>query len=148
MLARDLAIIAPVLRPEEPAIAALQLLTTSGLPGVVIHDGRTYTVVPASQVLRIVLPQYVLDDPSLGRVWDEASADTVADRLAGRHISDLLDAIVRDEDWPEPAVSGDATVVEIAATMASAHAPLVAVVEHGRYAGMVSVLSLVAHLLR
>ncbi|MGB7981756.1 MAG: CBS domain-containing protein [Candidatus Nanopelagicales bacterium] len=147
MLARDLAILAPVLRPQEPAIEALHLLTTSGLPGVVIHDGRTYTVVPASQVLRVVLPQYVLDDPSLGRVWDEASADTVADRLAGLHISDLLDAVVRDDDWPEPAVGGDATVVEIAATMASAHTPLVAVVEGGKYIGMVGVLSLVAHLL-
>ncbi len=147
MKARDLAILAPVLRPEEPAIAALHLLTSSGLPGVVIHDGHTYTVVPASQVLRVVLPQYVLDDPSLGRVWDEATADTIADRLAPLHVSDLLAAVERDDAWPEPAVKGEATVVEIAATMASAHAPLVAVVEDGRYAGMVSVLALVAHLL-
>ncbi len=32
--------------------------------------------------------------------------------------------------------------------MASAHAPLVAVVENGQYAGIVSVLALVAHLVR
>lgn len=145
--ARELAQEAPLVGPADSAIDALRLLITGDLPGVVVRDGETYVVVPASQVLRVALPQYVLDDPSLGRVWDEASADDLVARLTGKRVADLVSALDLDDDVPEPAVDGDATVVEIAAVMASAHVPLVAVVDEGHFVGVVTVNGLVGRLL-
>jgi CBS domain-containing protein len=145
--AREMARDTPRLRPEDSVTDALQVLTTGGLPGLVVRVRTAYVVVPASQVLRVVLPRYVLDDPSLGRVWDEASADAVASRLVDRRVSDLLAVLDRDDDAPEPAVDGDATIVEIAAVMAAGHVPLVAVIDQGHYLGVVTVNDVVARLL-
>jgi CBS domain-containing protein len=145
--ARDLAEPAPVLAPDDAALEALRVLVTAGLPGLVVRDGDGFNVVPASQVLRVALPQYVLDDPSLGRVWDEASADALATTLAERTVTDLVAAIHRGDDYPEPTVDGDATIVEIAAIMCSAHVPLVAVVDDDGYHGIVTVNGLVGRLL-
>jgi CBS domain-containing protein len=147
MRARDLAESAPVVSPDDPLIEAFSILTSAGLPGVVVHDDGTYTVVPASRSLRVLLPQYVLDDASLGRVWDEASADELASRLAGRHVSDLVSAMEFSDEDPEPAVDGDATLVEIAAVMQAARVPLVAVIDEGRFVGVVTVNRLVRHLM-
>ena len=123
------------------------MLTTAGLPGVVVRDGHQFVVIPASQVLRVILPQYVLDDPSLGRVWDEASADALAGRLEGRPVSDMVGALGLRKDLPEPAVDGDATLVEVAALMAAARVPLVAVVDGGHFVGVVTVNALVGRLI-
>jgi len=147
MRARDLAETAPFVRPDDEAIEALRVLTTAGLPGVVVRDGDGFVVIPASQVLRVILPQYVLDDPSLGRVWDEGSADDLADRLLGRRVADLVNALGLSDDLPEPAVEGDATLVEIAAVMAAARVPLVAVVDAGHFVGVVTVNRLVGRLI-
>ncbi|HEY0688871.1 MAG TPA: hypothetical protein VGD71_07500 [Kribbella sp.] len=40
---------------------------------VTAADGSPYTVLPASQVVRFLVPSYVQDDPSLARVIDESS---------------------------------------------------------------------------
>lgn len=128
-------------------MSALLVLTTAGLPGVIVRDGAGFVVIPASQVLRVLLPQYVLDDPSLGRVWDEASADDLATRLDGRRVADLVSALGLSEDWPEPVVEGDATLVEIAAVMAAARVPMVAVVDEGHFVGVVTVNRLVGRLI-
>ena len=102
---------------------------------------------PASQVLRLLLPRYVLDDPSLGRVWDEAGADDLVARVKDRTVRELLAALDRPDDAPEPTVDPGATTVEMAAVMSSAHVPLVAVVDGGRYTGVVTVARLLEHLL-
>ena len=137
---------ASAVRPGADAALALKTLASSGLPGLVVDAGGSFVVVPASQMLRVVLPRYVLDDPALGRVWDEVSADGLADRLAGRHVSDLIDALGWDDNGPRHMVDGDATVVEIAAVMAAAHVPLVAVVDRGTLLGVVTVNRLIQHL--
>ena len=138
---------APFVRPGDSAADALQVLTTAGLPGIVVRDGAAFIVIPASQVLRVALPQYVLDDPSFGRVWDEASADRIAADLSGRTVATLVDSLGLSDDRPEPAVDADATLVEIAAVMAAARVPLVAVVEDGHFVGVVTVNSLAGHLI-
>ena len=42
------------------------------------------TILPASQVVRLLVPRYVLDDPSLAGVLSESMADRVADKLGGK----------------------------------------------------------------
>lgn len=147
MRARDLVTRAPLVSLTTPAPAALRILADSGLPGLVLQDGASFVVVPASQVLRVALPRYVLDDAALGRVWDEASADGLTDRLTGRTAADLLSAQDRSDDKPPHTVDGDANMVEIAAVMAAAHVPLVAVVDRGEFLGVVTTNSLIGHLL-
>lgn len=147
MQARDLAQAVPTVRSSDDAITALRALVSSGLPGVVVHDGSEYTVVPASQLLRVILPQYVLDDPPLARVWDEESADSLASGLAGRTVAALLDALDRDDHKPSHTVDGDATMIEMAALMADLRLPLVGVVDDGTLLGVVTVHSLIGRLL-
>lgn len=147
MQARELAQEVPIVGASDDAITVLRALVSSGLPGVVVRVGSTYTVVPASQILRALLPQYVLDDPALARVWDEESADSLASRLAGRTVADLLDALDRDDDEPSHTVDGDATMVEMAALMADLRLPLIGVVDDGALLGVVTVHSLIARLL-
>lgn len=146
MRARDIARSAPLVTPDDDAVTALRALAASGLPGLVVRSGGSYLVVPAAQVLRLALPRYVVDDPSLGRVWDEASADQVASHLAGRHVSDLL-ALLDEADDVTHDVDADATLVEMAAVMSSNHVPLVAVIDDDRFVGVVSVVDLIDRLL-
>ncbi len=136
-----------MVRPEDGASDALRVLVSTHCPGLVVNHAGSFVVVPASQALRLALPRYVLDDPSLGRVWDEASADLLADRMAGRTVADLVAALDIEDGRPETTVDGDATMVEIAAVMASAHVPVVAVVDKGTYIGVVTVNRLVERLL-
>ena len=51
------------------------LLAEHRLPGIVVTDssGKPYAVLPASQVVRFIVPRYVQDDPSLAGVLGESS---------------------------------------------------------------------------
>jgi predicted transcriptional regulator len=91
-------------------------------------------VLPASQVVRFLVPSYVQDDPSLARVIDESLADRVADKLAGLSVRKLLP----DEPREIPVVNHDDTVLEIAAIMARLRCPLVAVVRDRRIVGAIT----------
>ncbi len=143
MDARALAEPATTVHPSDDLGAALRTLAVSGLPGLVVQTGGTFVVVPTSQVLRGVLPRYVLDDPALGRVWDEDSADGLATRLAGKRVDDLIAAL----DDASHVVDADATVVEIAAVMAASRVPLIAVVDANKLLGVVTANRLIQHLL-
>ena len=145
--ARDIAVPAPVVVPGQPLTDALRALVSAGLPGLVVDEGGRFLVIPASQVLRVALPTYVRDDPSLARVLDEASADALSATLATLTVADLVRALDRPERAPDTAVDGDATVVEIAAVMSAAHVPLVAVVDAGQFLGVVTVNGLVDRLI-
>ncbi|MFN8167648.1 MAG: hypothetical protein U0S36_02565 [Candidatus Nanopelagicales bacterium] len=146
MHAAELVVPAPVVRLDDPVLTALQVLLDSGLPGLVVRDGDRHLVVPGSQVLRVALPRYVRDDPSLSRVWDEASADALVAQVAGLTVADLMEALDLDEGSPTTMVGADATTIEVAAVMSAAHVPLVAVLDAGRFMGVVTVEALVAHL--
>ncbi len=146
MHARDLAEPVDVLDPTDGIDAALRLIGSSRRPAVVVRDGKHHVVIPASQVLRVALPRYVLDDPALARVWDEASADGLVDRVAAMQVSDLLAAQERHGHPHE--VDGDATLVEVAAVMAAGRVPLVAVVTGGKLIGAITVDELIARLTR
>ncbi len=126
MRARDLAVQFPTVRTDTPVIEAARLLAGMDLPGLIVVDdrGRPTTILPGTEVLRMAVPQYCQADPALARVVDEATADIFLDQLADRTVAEALPRRRREL----PVVDGDATALEIAALMARAPSPLVAVV--------------------
>src|SRR3954452_20706085 len=150
MLARDLAERVPMLSRSDNALEAARLIASLRLSGVVVADerGEPEAVLPGSQVLRIVVPKYVREDPRLAHVYNEAGADELCAKLGERTVADLLE----NEDV-EPAriphVSAQDTLVEIAAVMVREHVPLVTVREaDGGYAGVVTLSRVMAAVLR
>lgn len=147
MLARDLAQSFPTVTLNSDALDAARLLAEHRLPGLIVldEDGRPYTVLPGSQVLRFIVPTYVQDDPALARVYDEKSADELCTKLVSRKVSDVLPK--RQDLLDLPIVEPDATAIEVAALMAGLRSPLVAVVDGSELLGAITVTALLSHLL-
>lgn len=126
----------PVISLDDDARQAVELLASRRLPGLIVTrpDGSPYAVLPASQVVRFLVPSYVQDDPSLARVIDESLADRVADKLAGVTVRKLLP----DESSEIPVVNHDDTILEIAAIMARLRCPLVVVVRDRHIIGAIT----------
>ena len=130
MRARDLATECWVVRLTDRAIDAARLLAQHDPPGLVVVDerGQPTAVLAGTQVLRLGVPRYIQDDPTLARVVDEASADVFLREIGERTVAQCLPA----ERSELAVVAPDATVLEVAALMARAHTPLVAVVDQTR----------------
>jgi predicted transcriptional regulator len=130
MRAKDLAAPFPTVAMDTPALDAARLLAGQNLPGLIVVDtaGRPTTILPGTQVLRMAIPSYCQDDPTLARVIDEAAADVFVRNVGDRTVAELLPREHREL----PVVDPDATVLEIAAVMARARSPLVAVAGKGR----------------
>ena len=146
MRARELAEPFPTLAVDDDAIEAAQEMARQRLPGLIVcgTDGMPYTILPGSQVLRFLIPPYIQEDPALARAFDERASDDLISKLVRSSVGDLLPKRHVDE---LPVVSGDATTIEVAAVMARMRSPLVAVVEHGRVLGAITVSRLLSYLL-
>jgi CBS-domain-containing membrane protein len=145
VLARDLAEPYPTVRLSTPATDAALLLADRKLPGLIVVDDHDHPVaiLPGSQLLRRIIPAYVREDPALARVMDEESSDHLCDAIAERTVQDILPR----EKSVLPLVLADDTGIEIAAIMANARSPIVAVVEdESETATLIGAVS-VAHLL-
>lgn len=126
----------PVVGMESDAWDAVTQMAERRLPGLVVTDaaGKPLSVLPASQVVRILVPSYVQDDPSLAGVLSERMCDRVADKLRGKTVQALV-----PDDAPEPAtVNADDTIVEVAAVMARLGSPLAAVLDGDRLVGVIT----------
>jgi CBS domain-containing protein len=147
--ARELAEQLPTVGPDDSAWDAARLIAEHRLPGIAVvgPDGRPVAVLPASQVLRWVVPSYIQDDPSLARVFGEADADRMsAEGLNDRRVGDLLPAKGHRVELAR--VDGDATVVECAAEMARLRSPLLVVVDDdGHVHGLLTASHLLEKLL-
>jgi CBS domain-containing protein len=146
--ARDLAQDLPVVGPGDSALVAARLIAGRRLPGIAVVDagGRPVAVLPASQVLRFVVPGYVQDDPALARVVDEVGAERLClQRLAGEVVGDVLPPGRHRMELA--VVDGDATVLECAAVMARLRSPLLVVVEGERVRGLLTASHLLEVLL-
>lgn len=123
--AGELAVDHPTVTADTSATDAARLLAEHRLLGLIVVDERRRpkAVLPGSQLLGALIPQYVRDDPALARAYDEGHADRLCERLAGKRVADLLPA----NRTPPPVVDADATVMEIASVMAAARSPVVAV---------------------
>ncbi len=127
---------APSVDLNSNALEAVQLLAEQRLPALVVTDldGSPHSILPASQVVRFLVPSYVQDDPSLARVMNESMADRAGDKLGGKRVRDLLPQERREL----PAVNHDDTIIEVAAIMARLRCPLAAVIKDGRMIGVIS----------
>ncbi|WP_431682789.1 CBS domain-containing protein [Kitasatospora sp. KL5] len=153
MRARDLAEPYPTVSLDDQALDAARLLAEHRLPGVLVVDGpdTPVAILPSSQLVRLLVPGYVMEDPTLAAVIDEAHADRLAAALAGLRVRECL-----PKDSPAPAVAdAEDTAVEIAALMARNRSPLAAVVERpadrhsggGRLLGVITASHLLHRLL-
>lgn len=151
MRARDLAQPFPIVDLDTDAMQAAQTMADRRLPGLIVCDeqGRPYTILPGSQVLRFLIPTYLQDDLRLARALDDQASEELCRKLVRRTVRDLLS---KPQDVDElPVVDADATSLEVAAVMARMHSPLVAVVgsdgDGGPVIGAITAGRLLDHLL-
>jgi CBS domain-containing protein len=140
--AGDIAEEFPVVTMESGALDAARLLAEHLLPGIVVTDesGHPSAVLPASQVVRFLVPPYVQDDPSLAGVLNESMADRCADKLGGKTVREVLPEHLRDV----PSVDAADTIIEVAAIMARHRSPLLAVMKDGKLQGVITASRLLA----
>ena len=126
----------PLVDLDTNALEAATLLAERRLPALVVTeaDGSPHSILPASQVVRFLVPSYVQDDPSLARVMNESMADRAGDKLGSKRVRDLLPSEPREL----AAVNYDDTIIEVAAIMARLRCPLAAVMKDGRLIGVIS----------
>jgi CBS domain-containing protein len=136
MLVGEIAEPYPVVGVDTSAFVAAQLLANDRLPGLVVveADGSPKAVLPASQVVRFMVPEYVQNDPSLARVVGERAADRIAERLRQATVGELLP----ERPLELPVLKADDTVLELAAVMARLRSPLCAVVDGNKIIGVVT----------
>jgi hypothetical protein len=145
MRARDLAAPYPSLPTDAAASQVARVLAQEEVDVVFIErQGQLQGVVSDIGLLARLLPSYILEDPKLAQVLEEGAADLLWRRLEGRRADELL-AKAGSEI---PQVEGDATLMEVAAAMAGARAPLVAVREGGRLIGGITSSALLTRLLQ
>ena len=126
----------PVVDIDSSAREAARMLAEHSLPGIVVvtADGRLYAVLPASQVVRFIVPSYVQDDPLLAGVLAESVADRTAETLGGKTLRELLP----QHQLTLPAANADDTIIEVAAMMGRLRSPLIAVMKQGRLHGVIT----------
>jgi CBS domain-containing protein len=145
MQARDIVVSVPTITLQDTVAKAVQVMALGRLPGLIVVDGKgkPAMVLPGSQVLRLVVPATYQSEPGLARAIDEDEADRFwlepSARTVGECLPDKLTKVVT--------VPPDANLLEIAAAMALARSPLVAVAEKdGALVGAITIDVLVTSL--
>lgn len=151
MRVSELAVSLPVVDRGMSALAAAQIIARDSRATIVVANpaGRPEAVISAVDVLRALMPRYVLDDASLAAVFDEKGADEVWGEVHVQTIGELID----DEEsrvMGIVAVDADATLLDVAAQMSQERA-LVAVVkgpkgESPKFVTLPAVLDAVLHI--
>lgn len=139
--AGDIAESYPVVTLDTSAREAARLIGRDRLPGLLVTgtDGRPMAILPASEVVRFMVPDYVQDDPALAGVLGDVPVERIAARLAHATVADLMSA----RSVGLAVLDADDTVVELAATMARLRSPLCAVVDGDRVVGVVTAARLI-----
>lgn len=132
----------PTVTLDTTALDAARLLAEHRLPGIVVTDGAgaPEAVLPASQVVRFIVPKYVQDDPSLAGVLNESMCDHAADKLRGKKVRDVIPERLSQV----PAAKADDTIIEVAAVMARLRCPLIAVMDGDQLIGVITASRLLA----
>ncbi|HWM32996.1 MAG TPA: CBS domain-containing protein [Pseudolysinimonas sp.] len=145
MQARDIAVSVPTITLQDTVAKAVQVMALGRLPGLIVVDakGKPVMVLPGSQVLRLVVPATYQSEPALAHTIDEEEADRFwlepSARTVGQCLPDKIGKVVT--------VSPEANLLEIAAAMALARSPLVAVAEKdGELVGAITIEALATSL--
>lgn len=146
MLARDLVERVPTVRRSTTGAEAARVIAEYRLNGLVVTDEREVpiAVIPGSQVLGLILPAYVRDEPNLAHVFDAEDADDLCRALTQATIGELIDdrRLVANA---LPTVLPEDTLIEIAAAMVAGRLPLIAVRDAaGRYFGVITMSRVLA----
>lgn len=146
MRARDLAMEYETVLIDSDALDAARLMAEQRLPALLVVDraGAPVAVMPASQLVKVLVPGYVIEDPTLAAVIDEKHADRLGQALAGRSVGDCLPA----KAGPPPVAAPDDTALEVAALMSQVRSPLVAVAEKDKEGSRLLGVITASHLLR
>jgi CBS domain-containing protein len=117
----------PTVAIHSGAVDAARLLTSENRPGLIVVDEHDHplAVLPGWQVLRLVIPGYIRDDPNLAGVVDEQFIEHMCDALLDKTVAELLPK----KRSALPVAGRDDTVLEVAALMAAERSHLVAVVD-------------------
>ena len=94
MRAEQLAEQVPTVQRATTGAEAARVVAEYRLSGLVVagEDGVPIAVIPGSQLLGLVLPQYVRDEPNLSHAYDERGADELCSALNRATIGELLEA--------------------------------------------------------
>ncbi|MEU0372293.1 CBS domain-containing protein [Streptomyces sp. NPDC006283] len=148
MRAKDLAEPYPFVTTDDEAVAAARLLAEQSLPALLVLDldGQPYAIVPGSQLIRQLLPAYLVDEPQLAAV--PVVGGELAERLGGLSVAEWVPRRL----YPPQVAGPDARPMEVAALMARSHCPLVAVIERDgdqvTLLGTVTAARLMEHFIR
>ena len=146
MRAEDLEEKFPIVPFDSDAVDAARMIAEHHLAGLLVTDasGNPYAVLPAFAMLRFILPRYVQDDLTLAGVVGDPTPDEAMRNLAGKTVGDVLPDYLRDI----PSVDARATVIKVAAEMARARCPLIAVTKDGKLHGVITASHLLAAALK
>lgn len=139
MSARELTGSYPPVSTEDDAAEAVRLLVEHKLPGLLVADRNEQpdAILPGSQPMGRLVPEYALEDPVLVAVIDDRNLNEVPGGLAGRTVAEWQSR----RKFRPPTAGPDASVMHITALKSRTHTPPVAVVERDgdrtRFAGAV-----------
>ncbi|MEI2826246.1 MAG: CBS domain-containing protein [Dermatophilaceae bacterium] len=128
MLASDLAESVPTATLDTTGSEAVRIVAEHRLSALAVmgRDGLPVALLPGSQLLALVIPPYVRDDPQLAHVFSEVAAEDLCGRLATTTIGGLIDeGLVSLKHLPS--VEPEDTILEIATAMVHHHCPQVLV---------------------
>ncbi|MFB7224831.1 hypothetical protein [Streptomyces sp. NPDC056227] len=134
MFARDLAEPYPSVSTDDRAAEAARL-PAGQLPALVVldTDQRPYSSAPDSQLIKQLLPHYVLEDSHVAAVIDDRTVAEVTEDIAGRTGTERLP--------PRTHTGPDAGALQVAAHMARTRSPLVAVERDGDQVRLVGAIT-------
>ena len=119
MRARDLAEPYPAVSADDDAVTAARLFVERRLPALLVLDAdqRPYAIVPGSQLLRVVLPDYALEDSAQALALHDTELERLAEKLEGLTVAQWL------PHRTLPTVVGpDTGIAQVAALMIRTHA--------------------------
>ncbi|MBT2524505.1 CBS domain-containing protein [Streptomyces sp. ISL-99] len=148
MRASDLAETYPYISVDADAVEAARLLARHQLPALLVVDSdqRPYAIVPGSQLIKQLVPGYLMEEPLLVSVIDDRHLGEVMEKVNGLTVAEWLPP----RTYAPPVVGPDAGLLQVAALMARTRSPLVAVIErYGdevRLLGAITAACLMTHL--
>ena len=147
MRAEDLEEQFPIVPVDSDAVDAARKIAEHNLPGLLVTDtaGKPCAVLPASAILRFILPRYVQDNLALAGVVGDPTPDQAVQNLAGKTVGDVLPSQSPREI---PSVDARATITKVAAEMSRLKSPLIAVTKDGKLHGVITASRLLAAALK